>query len=1065
MKGNLLEKILKIEEGETGRVVLLLTMSFLMGAFLATYSVASQALFLEQFDEKLDLPKAFLISGILGLFATILYNFLQTRIPFRVLAILSLLVITAITGFIEFGDIFITNTEYMYFFSYSQLAPFTIIILLVFWGSFNRLFNVKQIKRLLESVDQGTLFASLISFFSIPVALQYIEVPHLYTISLIAIAAFTVLFIVLSGKFAGKNWSLSEERKLHKKISVADFFKNKYVLFLSLFIVASVVAINFVNYSFLNVSTQFFSGDRKEDLPEFLALFEATIVIFSFLFEVIAGDRVINNFGLRVSIIINPILTGLFTLIALAIGASFGYSFADSSFVIFFVMIAMSKVFVMSMKEALDEPSFRLYLLPIETNVKIDVQTKIEGIVTAFATLLAGGILVLINTVELFDLIYITLFAIPIIAGWYFVASRLYGGYRTTLETTLIKNKAKIDHTVEAEYTVDKVLQKEIESEVETKIIYGLKLMEKLEPALFENAIVRLTTSNFANVRTFALGKLQEIGFERGAQKDSEIKSLAQGAAGNAEDSDLLSISPDKLMKLSKSVKTADRMLAAKLLRKLISQRTIFILLELLRDVNYTVRAEALLTARKLKRPETWSILIELLSSPLYGHQAAAALIEAGEPALQALETAFHKSGQSNTVMLRIVQIMGRIGGKEALDLLWKKADYPDKRIVRQIFYSLRYINYRAAGRQAREVTDLLEAELGKTIWNMAALHELPSEKPEFELLRRAIREEIRINFDHITMYLSILYDPQAIQLVRENIESGNPDSLAYALELLNLFVDNELKPKLIPLFDSIPVDRKLQQLQFYFPRENYNPIQVINYILNRDFNLNNRWTKVCAVYTSAYLTDFRVSRGLTAQMFNQDKLLQETAAWVIYNKDKEAYKKICDRLPAQDKKFLDSAIENNQLLDGLDDGFFLGIEMVLYLKQLPEFKNINGVLLADLFDKILPLDLRKNDKISFDTREQNMPIMIVALGEVVLYKNDTPICTLKAGNVYGDIFQNGEAPSATTLIASDRSIVFKISLADFYFVMASHHELVEGLIRNITQPHAEVPIILEEEL
>lgn len=1064
MKGNLLKRSLKIEEGETERVVLLLVMSFFMGAFLATYTVASQALFLKIFDEKSDLPKAFMVAGAFGLVATLLYNFLQRRIPFRLLAILSLLTITAITTFIEFGDSFVKDPEQIYFFSYTQLAPFTIIILLVFWGSFNRLFNVKQIKRLLESVDQGTLFASLISFFSIPVALRYIEVVHLYTISLISIAIFTVLFIILSGKFAGKNWSLSEERKQHKKISTLDFFKNRYVLFLSLFVIASVVAINFVDYSFLNVSTQYFSGDRAGDLPEFLALFEATIVVFSFLFEILAGDRVISNYGLRVSIIINPILTGLFTVIALVIGASFGYSFIDSSFIIFFVMIAMSKIFVMSMREALDEPSFRLYLLPIETNIKIDVQTKIEGIVTAFATLLAGGLLVLINTVEIFDLIYMTLFAIPIIAFWYFVASRLYTGYRKTLQTTLIKNKAKLDHKkIDLEYTVDKVLEKEINSSAEDKIIYGLKLMETLEPALFENAAIRLAESEYPKVRSFALEKIHELGIDKETIKNPEIRNLAKSAQGEAEDSDLLSIAPDKLMKLSKSVKPADRILAAKLLRKLISQRTIFILLELLRDVNVQVRHEALITARKVKRPETWSVLIELLSSPSYGHDAAAALIEAGPAALPVLETSFHKSGQTDLVMLRIVQIMGRIGGDEALALLWKKADYPDKRIVKQILYSLRYINYRAVGRQAQEVTDLLEAELGKTIWNLAALHELPNDKQEFELLRNALREEIRINFDHITMLLSILYDPEAVQLVRENIESGDPNSLAYALELLDLFVSAELKPKLIPLFDDMPVQRKLELLQFYFPRESYNPVQVINYILNRDFNLNNRWTKVCAVYTSAYMNDFRVSRGLIAQMFNQDKMLQETAAWVIYNKDKNIYKVISERLPGRDKKFLDSSIENNQLLDGLDDGFFLGIEMVLFLKQLPEFKNINGVVLADLFDKISPLDLNEGEKLTFDAREQGMPIIIVALGEIKLKDDDTVIRTLKAGSVYGDIFQNGQVVAAKSMEATERSIVFKINLADFYFVMANHHELVEGLIKNITSNEAKANVLNTE--
>ena len=81
--------------------------------------------------------------------------------------------------------------------------------------------------------------------------------------------------------------------------------------------------------------------------------------------------------------------------------------------------------------------------------------------------------------------------------------------------------------------------------------------------------------------------------------------------------------------------------------------------------------------------------------------------------------------------------------------------------------------------------------------------------------------------------------------------------------------------------------EKKLENLQTFFPRESYNPIQVINYILNRDFNYNNRWSKVCAVHASAYMDNFRISRGLISQMFNNDKLLQETSAWVVYNKNK----------------------------------------------------------------------------------------------------------------------------------------------------------------------------------
>lgn len=1062
MKDSLLKRAFSIQEGETGRVGLLLIMSFFMGAFLATFSVAAQTRFLGMADGGDRLPEAFVLSGVFALFATLAYNFLQTRIPFRILAIASLSTITLVTAFIEFGHNYTDLDEVtLNFFSYAQVAPFTLVTLLVFWGTFNRLFNVKQSKRLLGSVDQGALLASLISFFTIPLVLQIkgFELDYLFTGSLIGIISFTILFIILSNSYADQSWSLRKEKELNQKLSIGAFFGNKFVLFLSLFIIASMTTLTFVDFSFLNASTQFFDPKVKgEDaLPSFLAYFEATVVIFSFLFQTFAADKVIADYGLRTSVLVNPILIGLFTVVALSIGLAFGYTIESSSFVIFFIMVAMSKLFVLSVKESLDEPSFKLYLLPIDTNIKLDVQTKLEGVVTGLATLIAGGLILLIQQTDLTDLIYMTIFAIPLILGWYFVASKLYAIYRETLQSTLVKNKAKVEHKIEREYTVDRVLEKEVNSTAEDKVIYGLKLMEKLEPTLFENAVIRLTDSEYPKVKSFAVEKIQELGVDKETIKNPDIRNLAKSAQGEAEDSDLLSISPDRLMKLSKSVKPADRILAAKLLRKLISQRTIFILLELLRDVSLQVRTEALITARKVKRQETWSVLIELLSSPSYGHEAAAALIEAGEAALPTLETAFHKSGQTDLVMLRIVQIMGRIGGDEALALLWKKADYPDKRIVKQILYSLRYINYRAAGRQRQEVTDLLETELGKTIWNLAALNELPADEPEYNLLRDALREEIRSNFDHVTMLLSILYDPEAVQLVRENIESGDPNGIAYALELMDLFVEKDLKPKLFPLFDDIPVEQKLEQLQIYFPRESYNPIQVINYILNRDFNMNNRWTKVCAVYVSAYLKDFRVSRGLIAQMFNQDKMLQETAAWVIYNKDKNVYKVISERLPVRDKKFLDSSIENNQLLDGLDDGFFLGIEMVLFLKQLPEFKNINGVLLADLFDKISPIDLNEGQKLTFDAKEQSMPIIIVALGAIKLKNDDSVIRTLKAGNVYGDIFQNGLAVPAKSMEATERSIVFKINLADFYFVMANHHELVEGIIKNITNTQAKV--------
>ncbi len=533
-----------------------------------------------------------------------------------------------LTAFIEFGKDYVQDVKTLYQFGFTLILPFTFVVQLVFWGSFGRMFNVRDGKRLIGSVDVGTDIASIIAFFTIPILLTSgVKVESLYTIGLFSIIGYTVFFFILSQRYLGKGKTAVAESDIHK-LSIGQFVTNKYIMLMAGFIIVSLTALRFVDYSFFNVSVVQFNNDS---LPIFLSYFEMTIVIFSFMFTTFVTDRIAQDYGLRVAMIINPIVLAIFTVAALGLGSVFGYDPTISgrtAVVYFFIAIAMSKLFINSLRDALDTPIFKFYYVPIDKAIKIDVQTKIEGFVFALASTVAGGLIVLINQFKIFNLLSVTAFTIGALVIWYFIANRMYLGYRDTLQSSLIKNKEAVEKDVVKEYTMDSVLDKEVKSDAESKVIYGLKLMEKLEPALFESSIVQLSESKIKRVRQFALDKIQELGIA--PEDQDEIKGLANQAAGSAEDSDLMSISPDKLMKLSKSVKQSDRMLAAKFMRKLTNNKTIFILLELMRDPDPKVRAEAILTARKVKRPETWNVLIEMLSSPLYSHMAASALKEGG---------------------------------------------------------------------------------------------------------------------------------------------------------------------------------------------------------------------------------------------------------------------------------------------------------------------------------------------------------------------------------------------------------------------------------------------------
>jgi ATP:ADP antiporter, AAA family len=193
-----LTKFLGVEPDETGPVSLLLAISFFMGLFLATVAVAAQTLFLSDtsISEKTDLPVALVIGGGFGFIASGLFNILMGRIPFRTLAVTFLLLILAATAFLEFGKAYVADISQLYYIGFTLIIPFTFVCQLVFWGSFNRLFSLRQAKRVIGSVDVGMDIAQILAFFTIPIMLNFgVQVESLFTIGLVSLVVYLILFL------------------------------------------------------------------------------------------------------------------------------------------------------------------------------------------------------------------------------------------------------------------------------------------------------------------------------------------------------------------------------------------------------------------------------------------------------------------------------------------------------------------------------------------------------------------------------------------------------------------------------------------------------------------------------------------------------------------------------------------------------------------------------------------------------------------------------------------------------------------------------------------------------
>src|SRR5690606_25207440 len=134
-----------------------------------------------------------------------------------------------------------------------------------------------------------------------------------------------------------------------------------------------------------------------------------------------------------------------------------------------------------------------------------------------------------------------------------------------------------------------------------------------------------------------------------------------------------------------------------------------------------------------------------------------------------------------------------------------------------EIFKCLLFISYKvndfARERFIRSIYEISAINA----WNSAILYSVLVNRLNSELVH-ALESEIETKMEIIYDILSLIYDPQLIFHIRKNLQGGSSEGNGFAMELLDLFMDDELKAWLFPLFEDKPLQSRVQDLQSEFP-------------------------------------------------------------------------------------------------------------------------------------------------------------------------------------------------------------------------------------------------------
>lgn len=1051
MKANFLS-FLNVREEEQKQVLLMLGTGFFIGIFVATYTVTAESLFLNQMSERIN--EAFLISGVLGIGSTFIFAYLQRVMRFTVLTFITIVLIVLATSgvYIIYQNLDQRIHDSVLFLMFCLTGPITALLLLSYWGIFGRLFNFKQSKRIIGWIDAGQLVAFIIANFLIPLTSKLI--PH--TEDYLLICNVSIIGALICMVLISRNYTLTKndpsefDSTVKKETQFVRMFQDRYVLLLSLFLVASMVMFMFNQFSFQTLINKQYPEQR--DLTDFLAYFNGAIYVLSFFMQTFVNDRILSN-GIRVSLFVLPVITGIFALASFVVGLIFGYTpeSGTNGFVFFFLLVALTRLFNVMLRDSLENPVYKLLFIPLDSRYRFGIQSKVEGVVSESGRFIAGVFIFTFSLLPFFEIIWIPAIVIGLVGVYFLFTNNLYTGYKSKIRAKLENTDFSQDKLEIGYAQVTSRLESRLSTGDDTRAIFSFKLLEKINPSKVGQWVNTLMHHPNEDAKDFAQRRMNEI---KGLSV-SEKYVIKVNQGGGSEGKNVLSksdlelilnsggdITKSRIQRLSRSADIGDRQYAAELLLHSSSEENISFLIELLQDGEPRVRRTAIATAIKKNNNEVIYSLIDNLSNPTYSNLAMNSLMQIGGKALIHLDSAFYRSGQSTQTMIRIIQIIGRIGGQKAKDLLWGKIDYPDKVIVSQVLLSLGECGFKAGISQVTRIKYAIESDIADITWNLGALQELADNEINSEA-RLALMREIQNDTDHIYMLLAMLYDTRSIQLVKENIESGTSEGTTYAVELLDVFLSEQLKTKVIPVIDDLTIGEKLNRLEIFYPRVKLDEKLILKFLINRDFTQSNRWTKSCVIQAIGKLkiADFKLD--LIAQLFNPDRLIREIAAWSLYQIEPELYHSNASRLGTDAKRWLDRAILPQK------DSKLMLFEKVLFFKRIEMFEGIPGISLSFIADISREIRLHPNEQIKIDEKLNN-DFFIVYQGRVKTYAKGVENLEFSEGSFVSEVLAPVGFVNSNFLVAKEESILLKVNKDQFYELLADNVKLADKVLEYI---------------
>jgi hypothetical protein len=899
----------------------------------------------------------------------------------------------------------------------SIMFPVNIIVFLVYWRSLRNIFTPAQIRRItpyLHALQAGGMILSsftLVVYFYAGWDREFMLLGCAGLLTLI-----TLLQLIMNAVHRFSPHLHHPLKKLNPiRSKLLELFYSRYTLLLLVFVILSTLIGFLLHYQFISLARVTYPN--LVGFSKFLGVFIGVMLLFGYFVEKFLIRRILYSYDSPYSLVLIPAAIILAIIATLLVTLLAGSSATITRFTYVFLMISLMRVAYQTMRDSIEIPTLKVLFKTLDLRFHNVIIPRVEGTLRMAGIGLAGLLLMGLLYIGLDRVVFQNLVLLLLVSVWLIVAVYLVKGYQRALIDGIRRLKSSIRQVEQVLTSTDEKAHSLINHTDPRKVITALSLFERIEPIQHENHLIGLMGSSSFEIKKYLLEKIDEYSVLNALPAINEIPNLKQdqnkktqqlatNIAKRFETKLSFGQNKESLTILSNSHSIADRVLAAEIAGSAGNMAWNDIVMNLSRDIEPEVKSSAIRAMARLNCADHSHTLMGYLSAPGYFQFAFEALTKIGDPALDYLDQIFLLPDAENVLLSRIIRIYGKIGSSRAIDLLLTKIENQNRYLTRQAILSLREAKFQTTPGNINRILNTIIRLINIMAWNFSVYLVLKKSR-KFALLRDAFESEIKDNYDTLYHLLSLAYNAASINNIRNLLSEGNDADISYAIEMLDQILNEEIKQVFFPVVENLSVMGRVKQLEYFFHTEKSSPEELINEVIIRDFNSLSYYTKACAIFSLLQIKNPRIGQELMAMLFHPDKLLRESAAYVIEKIEPGYLISVYSRL--------DSAVisEFQLLADHTDkpEAPYLLLDRIKFLKKVNRCENIHEDVLLEISRHMDLNTLSSDDQLLIRKNDVHYPLIILQQGKAEIRNSENKVFTFgKNDIIYSDIFSVYEA-------------------------------------------------------